>query len=333
MRKLILISVIVISVIISCVATLPWFISIVGLDKELTRYVENSLNEGGEQALALGRVRFNWTSVHLEEAHFIDRDQGSVLSVKGIRFGYNPFKLATDINNPIDAVNEIYLVEPTVVIRSDNKSPETTATPIDSVVQRIQKIWQYFTKIDRIQLSRGRIMIKRESGQTFTVVRELDGWMQHEDSSRIYISASGEMFNSSSENIAMQGHFDLGKNHYDAEVFISQLKLSSLKDVEDTGLPEIQTGILNGHLKLNSGVLILDSLKVSGELDIQGASVNINGRSFDEINLKCTVEHNRLTVSQGSFNEDASAFTITGSMENIFAPGCVTTKHQELVSG
>lgn len=302
MRKILIIGFVILSVIFACLVALPTLLSVLGLDQYIANYVEKKLNRDGKQIVTLGSVHLSWSSIYLDEAKFVDQVEGSSITISGIRFGYDAFRLVSNIKDPLNAVNQVYLVEPTVVLHSGMEEEDATATPVDTVVKKIQTIWQYFKNIDRIQLTDGRILLQRKTKSLLTLAQDLDGWLQTSDSSSIQITAEGGILNSSSKNITLKCKINPARKRYSADLYISDLELPSLDDIREFITPQLQAGNLNGHFRISTRVLQLDSLQITGHFLVKNGGILIDEYSIQKLNVRCHVTNNHLSLATATFS-------------------------------
>jgi hypothetical protein len=330
MRKILIIGFFILSGVFAGLVALPTILSVFGLDRYIANYVEKQLNKNGKQAVILGSVNLSWSSIYVDEAKFIDQAEGSSITISGIRFGYDVFRLVSNMNNPLDAVNQVYLVEPTVVLRSDFEEDNESATPVDTVVKRIRTIWKYFDNIDRIQLTDGRIILQRKNNSMLTLAQNLDGWLQNSDSASIYINAEGGLLNSSSENITLKCKIDPNRKRYSADLYISDLELPSIGDIKEISAPQFQDGQLNGHFRISTAMLQLDSIQITGHLIVANGDILIDDYSIENLNLRCHITKNYLNLPDATFALNGIPVSVTGQIVDIFNPefnGSLTVEH------
>ncbi len=309
----------VIAVISLVIISAPYAISVSGLDKRIAGYVVDQLSEGNDQIIQIGEVDLNYQALKLSDIRFFSNSSHLNLVLNDLQVEYNIFTLLTHTDRPQLAVTKIYFIEPDITYRETELVSGEGGGKSASTI-RIDNIFSQFEHIDRIHIQDGRINFKYAGGELLTLASNLNGWFFGGDSTTLRLHAIGSLLNSEENNFNLDCTWDLLTSQLTANIELKSFDLRSTRFVfQDTSL-SFYDGQINGMLDLTVNSFNRDSVKVDGNLAVQGGRARIYGIDIYDIQMGITVSDNNLEISTATMRSDSSHLVLSGIIPDITKP-------------
>jgi hypothetical protein len=254
----------------------PYILSVFSLDEKLKNYIVDNINTETEKVVSIEDMKIGLWTVEANDIRIISTTQTSQFVIKNIKFNYNILKLIQDSSQPQNAVNEIVLVEPKLILKPSSIKPELEGdiTQIsDSIkIDYIQKITS-FTGINRVQLQNAKIIFKKDSGELLVVADKLNGWLKSDGKSNITLSTQGSVLYGI-DNFKLFFDISLNDEKIAGRVELGDYDIKNTKYlIKDSDLV-VNKGNFDGRIYVSSNAFDLDSLKINGYLNISKLNGN-----------------------------------------------------------
>jgi hypothetical protein len=322
MKKLIKFFIIFTILIVLFVIDIPYILSVFSLDEKLKNYIIDNINTDTEKVVSIEDISIGLWNVEANDIKIISSTQVSQFVIKNIKFNYNIFKLVLDSSQPQNAINEIVLVEPKLILKQSSIKPEfenEIADYSDSIkINYIDKIAS-FTGINKVQLQNAKIIFKKDSGELLVLADKLNGWLESSEFSNIKLSAEGSVFYGI-DNFKLYFDINLADELIAGRIELVNYDVNNSKFLIKKSDLLIDHGNLDGRIYVSSNSFDLDSLKFNGYLNIHELNGNYGLSRIGSFNANIIAENNNLIVKDcsGLFND--SKFDVNVNIENVFSP-------------
>jgi hypothetical protein len=320
MRKFLAISSILFGLVLAVFLLLPILLSVSGLDKTIADYFVDKFSQNNEKLIKFGKIDVGYHSIKLDNIEFVSQTAGINLEIRGLEFDYNLIDLVQNLNKPHKAIDRIYFVEPKIIIQENTEPEIQTSTPTDTSRLVISEFVNQFDNIDRIHLKEGQIGIKKASGEILMLAKNLEGWVNALDFSRVQLKAFGDLLYGTDRNFNIDCVLNPREQEFRALIGLKNFNIRHLKKIEEEdGLTIIQ-GILDGQIELTGNKFEIDSIVANGEFLLSDVAANLYNLNFKDLNIPVSIKNNSVKIDNGSAVLDGSLLSFKGQIKNIFYP-------------
>jgi hypothetical protein len=331
MKKLVKILVIFTILILLFAIDVPYILSVFSLDKKLKNYIVNSINSESEKVVSIEDMSIGLWTVEANDIKIISSTESSQFVIKNIKFNYNILKLITESSQPQNAVSEIVLVEPKLILRqgsikSDFK--EKIGELSDSLkTNYINKITS-FTGINKVLLQNAKIIYKKHSDELLVLADKLNGWLRSRDNFNITLSAEGSIFYGI-DNFKLYFDINLEDELIAGRIELVNYNVNNSRFLIKKSDLMINRGNLDGRIYVFANSFDLDSLQFNGYLNIHDLYAINRQSNISEFKAKIVADNNNVIFKEctGLFNN--SPFEINAKIENILNPRLTGKIHSE----
>lgn len=320
MRKLLAIASLLFGLILAVFLLLPILLSVSGLDKIIADYFVDKFSQKNEKFIKFSEIDVGYHSIKLDNIQFVSQTAGINLEIRGLEFDYNLLDLVKNLKEPHKAIDRIYFVEPRIIIQ-ENAEPEIqTLTPTDTSRLIISEFVNQFENIDRIHLKEGQIGIKKSSGEILMLAKNLEGWVNALDFSRVQLKAFGDLLYGTDKNFSIDCILNPREQEFRAQVGLKNFNIRHIRKIEDDNDFKIEHGVLDGQIELTGNKFKLDAITANGEFLLSDVKANLYNLNFTDLKIPVIVKNNSVNIESGSALLDGSSFTFKGQIANIFYP-------------
>lgn len=324
MKKLIKFILIFVILIILFLIDVPYILSVFSLDEKVKSYIVDNINSETEKVISIEDVRIGVWTVEANDIKIISSTQSSQFVIKNVKFSYNILKLLLEPSAPQNAINEISLIEPKLILKQGSSNSiiaDELNTNSDSIrINYINKITE-FTGIDMIHLKNAKIIFKKESGELLVLADKLNGWLNSNEKNKnnITLTAEGSVLYGI-DNFKLFFDINLEEHSFAGRIELVNYNVKNSKFLIYESDLLVNKGNLDGRLYVSSNSFNLDSLKFNGYLNIAQLNAVYYSSEINNFNAKIIAENNDLFVNDcnGFFNN--SEFTINSKVNYILNP-------------
>ena len=322
MKKLVKILLIFTILVILFAIDVPYILSVFSLDEELKNYIVENINSESEKVVSIEDMSIGLWTVEANDIKIISSTESSQFVIKNVKFNYNILKLITEPSLPQNAISEIVLIEPKLILKQESIKPgiENEIRELsDSIkINYINKITN-FTGIDRVQLQNAKIIFKKDSGELLVLADKLNGWIKSTDNYNITLSAEGSVFYGI-DNFNLYFDINLAEELIAGRIELVNYNINNMKFLIKQSDLMIDRGNLDGRIYVSANSFNLDSLKFNGYLNIHDVNAIYSPSKISGFNAKIIAENNDLMIKECSGSINDSPFELNAKIENILNP-------------
>jgi len=301
----------------------PYILSVFSLDEKLKDYIVNNINTETEEVVSIEDMQIGLWTAEANNIKIISSTQASQFVIKNLKFNYNLFKLIIDSDQPQNAVNEIILIEPKLILKQSNINSSNFGNNINEIsdslkINYIDKITS-FTGINKVQLQNAKIIFKKDSGELLVLADKLNGWLKSSENSKITLSAEGSVFYGI-DNFKLYFDLNLADEMIVGRIELVDYNVNNSKFLINESDLMIDHGNLDGRIYVSSNSFDVDSLKFNGYLNVRDLNGNYGTTKIGKFNANIVAQNNNIEFKECSGFFNKSQFNVKFSVDNIFNP-------------
>ncbi|KAA3617395.1 MAG: DUF748 domain-containing protein [Calditrichaeota bacterium] len=327
MKKTIIITCLILSFLGLFFVSLPALLKVTGYDTPLKNYlIDKIFAEQGHQ-LDLQKIEIGLGKFEISEISFLSSNEQVELLIEQIVIDFNLSDFIKNPSNPQNAIREIYLNQPRLIIHqvSSVKEPVIKDSSNLDIFAQIERLNQF----NNLRVNNGKIIYENSEGSFIAYAQNLNGWLNSTRKKDLVLNVKGNIFSTEDENFKLNLLVDKKKQDFVSRIDIVEYSFEE-SIINHFVEKLVIEGSLAGFMVLRGNISKLDSVMIIGSLDLKNMAASYQDEYADNINFNVKIEDNKLEISKGNLNYKNHPLNITGTIENVFAPelyGEVDTKN------
>jgi hypothetical protein len=328
MKKIILIFSVILTVFGLFISGLPSILQWTGMDEPLKQFIIPRLIDTTRSAIDINQFRIGLNRIELSDVSVELIEKRTQLSIKSIQFKLNLPGLLFRPLSPQNAVDAVYLQQPTLTIAAPALFPDSsanqmpaleetmTASKINTLLKNINRI----TAINEVIIRDGCIQWQLPDGAIAPMVQKLNGKLFMFDSTQISLKAEGSLITSDKANFNIDTDLDFQNLVWNCQLNFNEIGFGKSFFNPFPDQLSLSNGILSGHLFIKNKSLIPDSTITHGIIKVSQFSGEIFGHVFSDTRLQAEITDNHCHLTDFSGKYFENRFVLTGDFDNILKP-------------
>ncbi|MCB9057346.1 MAG: hypothetical protein H6627_02200 [Calditrichae bacterium] len=326
---------VIISIIISSLGILitlaPFLLRVSGLDEPVKNYFIESVFAGKGHHLDLDKIEIGLGKFEISQVAFLSANKKVEVKVNEIVFDYNLLKLMSSFSEPQKAIREIYLNEPRIILHQGVKNDSLITDSIETnLVAEISQLYA----LNILRINKAQILYENKQGKLISYAGNLNGWLTSKDDRVLKISVKGNALAAENANFNLDLTYDKISQYFNSQISLVDNKIeeNTLKDIVDSLYID---GTAYGDFNISGKLTALDSVSITGNLNIVNTSVTYKNNIFNNLNINLDVEDNAITIDNSTLDYLGNTIQFKGKSKTIFNPvftGSATTKSLVMAS-
>lgn len=261
------------------------------------------------------KVEMDLSNLHLRGVRLAPKDRSFSLEIEDVRLGYRFWNLLKYRLAPHKVAHDVVLVHPVVVIQKSSLSEESRSG--EEGWLDFQGVVEELETVRRITVAEAEVILEDSSGQRVRLAHSMNGWLRDIPSDSAIVRLSGKLFESKSDNLAMEGKLNLLSGRpVRMRIQIKESEPTSELPFLLPSYIEVTAGKIQGEMTFEH------KKESSGLLEIQDGTFSFRkaNLTFENVNVKGNLEGKDIILRGTVQKFNGSPLTISGRIRNILDP-------------
>ena len=268
-------------------------------------------------SVGLGHISFHEVTT-TNEKHTYD------LNLQEVQIGYSMIKLLFYEFDPLKVIEDVTLKNPRLIIYQTTGERKiqvkTDSLSKNQVINDALMNFQKIPNIDRILVSGGDLIWELNDGKQIPILDNLNGYLINSSVNDVDFDLIGKFYGSSNSEISLNGRFDLLNEKLNSWLIMDDCQVSSDFPFLKNGIYALENAVMNGEIHVFSNTFILDSLKLSGNVQTTNFSGYIYNQYVTAKEFETEFNGQELQFKKFSGKIEDGDFEFEGTIENLFNP-------------
>lgn len=268
-------------------------------------------------SVGLGHISFHEVTT-TNEKHTYD------LNLQEVQIGFSVLKLLFYEFDPLKVIENVTLKDPHLIIYQapgERKlQVKTDSLSRNQVINDALMNFQKIPNIDRILVSGGDLIWELNDGKQIPILDNLNGYLVNSSTTDVDFDLIGKFYGSLNSEISLNGRFDLLNEKLNAWLIMDDCQVSSDFPFLKNGIYTLENAVMNGEIHVFSNTFILDSLKLTGNVQTTKFSGYIYDQYVTAEKFDTELIGQILQFKKFSGKIEDGDFEFEGVIENLFNP-------------
>ncbi len=325
MKKILLITSLIITFAGILFTSSPYLLKLTGLDEPLKQFLLPKLLKNPQDRLDFKDFRIGLSTIYLNDITASVENGHIALHIDAIEVNFNLMRLLQNLSKPQSTVTAIRIIRPTVVVNRALQYNNTTmvSAQVDTQKTSLRNLFEIFNQIrsiDRIAIRDGQIDWINRNNRHFLLAHHVNGWLDARKFDAIVVESEGSLLASDVNNFSVSVKINPEKKKIQARIAIDDRNINKTFASLVDGDLSILNGAIDGKIDIVSKNLNPDSTSVNGTLNIKRVELKQEEYTVKDIRFFTELKNNELVVHDGSGYYSDQLFVFSARVENIFNP-------------
>ena len=324
MKKILLISSLLITFAGILFTSSPYLLKITGLDEPLKQYLLPKLLKNPQDRLDFKDFRIGLSTIYLNDITASVENGHIALHIDAIEINFNLMRLLQNPSKPQRTISAIRIIRPKIVVNRallyTNSKVSVTADTQKTSLRNLFETFNEIRSIDRLAIRDGQIDWINRHNKYFLLAHHVNGWLDARDFEDIVVESEGNLLASDENNFSLSIRINPVSRTIRANIHINEQNVGKTFSSLVDGDLSILNGEISGEINIVSKDINPDSTLVDGTLVVKHGELQQEENTLKDIRFFAKIKNNSLVLDEGGANYAEQYFSFSAEANNIFHP-------------